>query len=95
MAPGTAMAGPYTYEEMTLRRRLLHGADSGLYQFCLDRVGSRVAISEQPLDGNGRAGFHRPTAYGGVLTGVTEADYDADGNDPDVLELTVMPDAMA
>lgn len=94
MAAPEAFSGPYTYPEMTLRRRLKHGVDSGLYQWVVDRVGDRFAGSDQLLDQRGRAGFHRPTGFGGVITGVVPNDFDADGTDPEVLEFTIQPDSL-
>lgn len=92
MAPPIAMPGPYSYGEVTLRRFLRHGTDSGLIQWCKDRVGYRVSGARQPLDERGRAGFHSPEGVAGVLQGVTSTDTDPDGTDAVVLELTVLPD---
>lgn len=92
MAPPVAMAGPYGYDELTLRIFLRHGIDSGTVQFFQDRIGRRATIVDQPRDERGNAGFHTPYTSSGLVTGATPSDYDADGTDPRVLEVTVQPD---
>jgi hypothetical protein len=95
MAPPKVYAGTWEFDEVTLTRVIEHGTDSGLYHWFLDRYGQRLTAIEQPLDGRGRAGFHRPVTYGAVLTGIAQVDYDADGNDPWTLVLTVRPDGIS
>lgn len=94
MAPGVAMPGPDGYDEMTLRRWIQHGTDSGLNQQMLAARGSRVVIVAQPLDAKRRAGFHRPVTTGGVLGNVSQPDFDPDSTDAMVVEFTVQPDSI-
>lgn len=94
MAPGVAMAGPSEYADKAYSRLLEHTTDSGLLQWCMDNIGSRMVAVEQPLDSRGQAGFHQPTTVSGLLIGASESDYDADGTDPWVLTLTMKPDSV-
>ena len=94
MAPPEAFAGPYEFGDVTVGRLLRHGTDSGLVQRAFDLHAQRFAITEQPTDSNGRAGFHRPITYSGLLNTSTPPDYDADGTDPSVLELAFTIDGV-
>jgi hypothetical protein len=94
MAPGTAFPGPESYDEATTTYHLKHDVDSGLYQWLLDRVGLRLKAIRQPLDARKQAGFYTPHTYEGVFTGVSESDFDPDGNDPKTLTITFQPDTI-
>lgn len=94
MAPPEAFEGTYEYTEVTAARLLRHGTDSGLVQKAYELHGDRFTITEQPTDAKGRAGFHRPNVYSGLLNTSTPPEYDADGNDPSVLEMAFTVDSV-
>lgn len=94
MAPPEAFPGPYEYGEVTVSKGLKHNRDSGLIQRAYNLHGERFTITEQPLDNKGRAGFHRPIAYSGLLNTSTPSDYDANGTDRATLEMTFTIDAV-
>jgi hypothetical protein len=94
MAPPVAMVGTYEYGEVTAARVVNLNTDSGLVQEVDGWYGDRVTLVEQPLDGKGRTGFHRPVSWSGLLNGHTLSDYDADSNDAKTLELAITVDRL-
>lgn len=94
MAPPEAFAGPYAFGELTAARLIRHGRDSGVVQKAYDMHAERFTIIEQPLDDKGRPGFHRPMSYSGLLNTSTPPEIDADGTDPQVLEMAFTIDGV-
>ena len=94
MAPPEAFAGTYAFGEVTVGRLMRHGRDSGLVQRAYDLHGERMTVLEQPLDKRGQPGFHRPVTYSGLLNTSTPPEYDADGNDPQTLEMVLTIDTV-
>lgn len=94
MAPPVAMAGTWAYGEVTAARLLIHGVDSGVIQEVFNLHGERFSVIDQPLDAKGRAGFHKPVTYSGLLNTSTPPEIDADGNEPQTLELTFTIDSV-
>jgi hypothetical protein len=93
MAPPVATAGTYGYDEATVGKAIQFEVDSGLVQKFYGWHGERFDIIAQPLDSKGRSGFHKPDGASGLLNGSTPPEHDADGNDPQTLELTFTIDA--
>lgn len=94
MSPGVAVAGTYAYDEVTCAKVLEHEKDSGLVQKFYGWHGERFTIVQQALDSKGRPGFHKPDSYGGRLNTSTPPEHDADGNDPQTLELMFTMDGL-
>lgn len=95
MAPPEAVPGTYTLNELTATRTMRLGRDSGLLHLLMDNKNCRYRGSREPVDAQGRTGLHRPTATAGIVTSVTESDYDVDGNEVATLVLTLQPDAVS
>lgn len=95
MAPPVAMRGTWAFGEVTVARLLRHGQDSGLVHWVNDHHGERYTCIVQALDDRGREGFHRPESYNGLLNTSTPPEVDADGNDPQTLELALTIDTVA
>lgn len=94
MAPPENVSGTYTYNGITAQRTMRLGKDSGLFQSLLSRKGARVRGTRQPVDGQGRTGFHDPTSFAGTLNAASEADYDADGNDGYTITVGIATDTL-
>lgn len=94
MAPPEAFEGPYEFGEVTTSRLVRHGIDSGLVQRAYALHGQRFTITDQRTDAKGRAGFHRPLGFTGLLNTSTPPDYDADGTDPSTLEMVFTIDGV-
>lgn len=94
MAPPIAVAGTYAFDPVTIAKALEHEVDSGIVQKFYGWHGDRVTIIVQSLDSKGRPGFHAPDSYGGRINTSTPPEVDADGNDPQVLEVEVTVDSV-
>lgn len=94
MAPAEAFPGTYEFGEVTCTTLQRHERDSGMVQRVFGWHAERFTITEQPTDAKGRAGFHRPIAYSGLLNTSTPPEYDADSNDPAELEMAFTIDSV-
>lgn len=97
MAPPEKVSGTYQFTDVTLQRTLRHGKDSGLVQTVigLAQNGARVRGTRSPTDAAGNVGLHKPVGFEGSLSGASESDYDADGNEVHTLSLVVAVDRIA
>lgn len=87
--------GKPNYGDLTVSRDFKRERDHELSRLLYARAGRAVVtVSKQPLDDDGNV-WGKPLVYSGLLKTSTPPEYDANSDDPEMLELVVAVKSVA